>query len=172
MCQEKGAEKPIEYKMEWQKKRDEFRERWSFVRKIDEYSMKLISLQWQGDNVFHTGKRVDMTIPGPVIDLAKGIACWNTPVKIFILGSGKCRVTVTNDLDWKIQKIIDAYSSQNGRNPPEWERRRLYMGYDGICLKGGPDHIADMEKAQKFGYFLWYLADDFKWGYAGIVAGI
>lgn len=160
------------YKPPWLVEREKYRERWKLVRKIDEYSMELISLQWQGDNVFHTGKRVDMTVPGPVIDLAKGIACWNTPVKIFILGDGKCRVTVTNDLDWKIEKILEVYNSQNGRNPPEWERRRVYLGYDGICLKGGPDHIADMEKAQKLGYFLWYLDNGFKWGYAGIVAGI
>jgi DNA-binding XRE family transcriptional regulator len=152
-----------QYKPPWLVEREKYREGWKLVRKIDAYFMELISLQWQGDNVFHTGKRVDMTVPGPVIDLAKGIACWNTPVKIFILGGGKCRVTVTNDLDWKIEKILNVYNSQNGRNSPEWERRCLYLGYDVICLKGGPNHIANMEEAQKFGYFLWYLDNNFKW---------
>lgn len=125
--------------------------------------MELISLQWQGDNVFHTGERVDMTIPGEVIDLAKGIACWNTPVKIFILGGGKCRVTVNCDLDWKIKKMLYLYHNQAGYSGPKWERRLVYLGYDGICLKGGPDYIADMKEAQKLGYFLWYLECDFKW---------
>ena len=125
--------------------------------------MELIRLQWQGDNVSHTGKKVDMVIPGPVIDLAKGIACWNNPVTIFILGGGQCRVTVVNDLDWKIKRMLDYYNSQQNRQAPEWERRRTYTGYDGICLKNGPDYIADLKEAQKLGYFYWYLPCSYRW---------
>jgi hypothetical protein len=167
LAKKKEAEKPVVYKSEWEKERDEFRERWKFARKINEYSMKLISLQWQGDNVFHTGKRVNMAIPGEVIDLAKGIACWNTPVKIFILGNGKCRVTVGCDLAWKIEKMLYLYNHHVGYDGPGWQMRQTYTGYDGIYPKSGPDYIAkkDTEEVQQFGYFYWYLPNDFRWQY-------
>lgn len=162
-----AAGKVEPFKPLWLVQREKFREKWKFARMINEYSMGLISIQWQGDNVFHTGDRVDMTIPGEVIHLAKGIACWNTPVKIFILGGGKCRVTVTNDLDWKINKMLYLYHNQAGYNGPKWVRRRTYMGYDGIYPKNGPDHITekDMKEAQRFGYYFWYLPCDFRWQY-------
>jgi hypothetical protein len=166
----KEAEKPSEHKPEWQKRRDEYQKKWRFVRKINEYAMELIRIDWQGDNAFHDGKRVDMAIPGPAIDLAKGIACWNTPVSILILGGKKCHVTIVSDLDWKIQKMLDLYNGRKGCSGPEWAMRRTYFGYNCICLKDGPDHIVDMGEAQAFGYYFWYLPNNFKWGEAGILA--